>query len=169
MSKEELKATATALLNFNMQQINKRQVALDNLPRRQKLMYDSIPKMAKMGKIQRQLIAGDSFMPRHKHKILLMYNPECRHCLRVKILVNKYVALHKEVLLIEMDVTSKERTDYLMAVTKGNLDVPAVMVDDTYIFQGETNFLERLTTAIQLSEVTLTPRSIEQQWITRGF
>ena len=114
------KQIADSLINFNIAQINKKQEQINSLPKRQKLILDTIPKIAKMGKQQRQLINLTSFSPIYQHKVVFMYNPVCPHCLRAKILIEKYAALQgNNVLLIEMDVTSKERTDYFTAVMIG--------------------------------------------------
>jgi hypothetical protein len=168
MSIDERKALAQSLITFNADLTQRKLDGIDRLSRKQRVVYDNLPVMAQNGKRQRQLIANLSLVPVYKHKILFMYNPECRHCQRVKILLNKYVKIQgKSFLLDEMDVTPKEKTDYLMAITKGNLDVPAALIDDTFLIQGENSFLERLTTAIQLADVTPTAKEKEQKWMLR--
>ncbi len=138
------------------------------LPVSQQLMIKTLPAVRQAGKTQRDLLIGLAMLPRHRHKIFLMYSPTCRHCHTVKTILEKYAAAAGgTILLLLQDVTPKEWTAYLVAVTKGSVEVPTVIVDDAFLIQGDRGFLEKLTTTIQLAESCPTPTWIEEKWQTR--
>ncbi len=179
MALEERKAIAESLVNFNMKRINAEHEAINKLSRPQRLLIENLPLAAQEGKRLRQMNSSLSLLglpystaqnPVHRKKIEFMFNPACPHCLRVKILLEKYAKLKgQEVLLLEMDVNPQEKTDYLIAVTRGSKDVPCTIINDTYVIQGEDHFLERLTAAIQLAEVTPLSKHLEEKQIMRGI
>lgn len=122
-----------------------------------------------MAQRQRNLIINSVQKQPPKHVIVFLYNPECRHCAHVLAQLEKYATDNPKIMLNIIDATSEDNTNYLDMLNKGKgiLNFPTVLLDDQFIIQGEANFLQRLTYAIQLSEATPKTEEQEQQCLLR--
>jgi len=167
MSENTKASFANQIIRNGVSKLVDRQKALDSVSEDDKRIMKNLGLMGEYGKRQMQLIQGQTVLPRFTHKIVLLYSPTCTHCGRVRETLKKYVhASNGRVVLIEEDARSKQMTDYLIAVTKGNSGVPVAIIDDTFVIISEKNFLERLTTTMQLAERYILPWG-KEQWVTR--
>ena len=103
-----------------------------------------------------------------KHVIQFLYSTECPHCQAVMPLLEAYVGKHPETILMKIDATTEEGTRYLEAAGKGAREVPLAIIDDKFTVKGETNFIERVTYAIQLSENMPKPKEATQSWMLQA-
>lgn len=136
-------------------QVKANEEAQNQLTPQQKKDIKTMEELTKAGKRQRQLIANSSLIPKYRHVIQLFYNPVCPHCKRVIGLLKKYSELNKSTLVTYKNIVPKEATNYGLALTANSRqgEIPFALIDDTYIITGETAFMERLTTTIQMAEV----------------
>jgi len=108
---------------------------------------------AKSGILQIQRIKTLTETPTPpKHLITYFYSENCPHCAKVTPQLENYIWKHPETMLIKIEATTREGTNQLEATLKGLREVPTAVVDDTFTIKGETNFLLRLTYALQLAE-----------------
>ena len=61
-----------------------------------------------------------------------------------------------------------DMTNYLQALTKDNMKVPTVLIDDTFMIQDESNFLPRLTYAMQMAEAQFETGDERQRRLLTG-
>ena len=120
------------------------------------------------GQQMADLIETRAKIPTYRHTITCFYSPDCRHCKNVLAQLEQYAKAHPQILLIKIDATSQDMTNYLQAITKDNVAVPTVLVDDTFIIQAQTNFLTRLTYAMQLAESQYQTGEERQRLILSG-
>lgn len=104
-----------------------------------------------------------------KHIIQFLYSPECPHCQAVMPLLEAYTEKHPDTILIKIDATTEEGTRFLEATVKGErLEVPLAIIDQKFTVKGETNFLERVSYAIHLSELTPKPKEELHKWMLQS-
>lgn len=70
-------------------------------------------------------------------------------------------------MLMKVDATMEENTNFLEATLKGDLGVPTAIIDNMYVVRGDANFMHRLTYTLQLAENMPATKEDEQRWLLK--
>lgn len=102
-----------------------------------------------------------------KHSLTIFYTEECPHCHKVIPIVEEYVQQHPEIVVHKVNAATDEGTNRLESVLGGALEVPAVVVDNTFLIRGDVLSLVRLTMALGLSENLPIRKEESEKWLLR--
>jgi len=87
-------------------------------------------------------------IPHYAHVVKFFYGPTCRHCAKIKPIIEARVAQEKGFLYLPINAMSRQGGKQLQAL--GYNSVPLVTVDDLYEIHSEMHFPERFDKVLKL-------------------
>jgi len=125
---------------------------------------------AKLDQIYKKYVESlETVYPMPKHTIKMFHSEKCPHCKKVLPLLREFERQHPEVSIDYIEATTERETKHLSAIFGGKTpEVPTAIIDGKYMVVGETNFIERVSFALKLSEKTPPIQEEKIKWLLRS-
>lgn len=107
----------------------------------------------KLGEKQVSHIQEIARIPKPEIQLIYFRSDKCPHCRFIEPFLYKFLEEHPEISLVKIDAdASVVNTNILESVLKGDRKVPTVVVNNQIVVTGETDFILRLSYAINLAK-----------------